>query len=125
MWQSGASMNRSRQWTKPLVTLFVGGVLIYILLRWFEHSQVFHPSRTFDTTGAELGRPFEEVRFKTSDSLQLHGWFFPARTNSARARWAMLVCHGNAGNISHRLQLCEALLSTGVSVFLFDYRGYG
>jgi fermentation-respiration switch protein FrsA (DUF1100 family) len=37
----------------------------------------------------------------------------------------MLVCHGNAGNISHRLDTCIALLATGVNVFVFDYRGYG
>ena len=37
----------------------------------------------------------------------------------------MLICHGNAGNISHRLELCGTLLATGASVFVFDYRGYG
>ena len=37
----------------------------------------------------------------------------------------MLHCHGNGGNISHRLDTCAALLGTGLSVFLFDYRGYG
>lgn len=37
----------------------------------------------------------------------------------------MLICHGNGGNISHRLTLCRGLLETGVNVFLFDYRGYG
>jgi pimeloyl-ACP methyl ester carboxylesterase len=37
----------------------------------------------------------------------------------------VLHCHGNAGNISHRLGSCKALLQSGVAVFLFDYRGYG
>ena len=37
----------------------------------------------------------------------------------------MLVCHGNGGNISHRLQLTRLLLGTGTAVLLFDYRGYG
>ena len=95
------------------------------MLRWFEHSQVYHPDRILTATGAELGRPFEDVFFKASDGVALNGWFFPAAFNSARRQLALLVCHGNAGNISHRLQLCEALLQTGVNVFLFDYRGYG
>jgi pimeloyl-ACP methyl ester carboxylesterase len=37
----------------------------------------------------------------------------------------MLLLHGNAGNISHRLHYYQALLETGVNVFCFDYRGYG
>lgn len=37
----------------------------------------------------------------------------------------ILVSHGNAGNIYHRLKLAEHLLNTGCSVFLYDYAGYG
>lgn len=95
------------------------------MLRWFEHSQVFHPDRVFTANGAELGRPFEDVWFKAKDGVELNGWFFPATTNSSRASLAVLLCHGNAGNIGHRLEMCQALLDSGVSVFVFDYRGYG
>jgi hypothetical protein len=95
------------------------------MLRWFEHSQVYHPDRVLAATGAELGRPFEDVRFKASDGVELNGWFIPAATNSPRAQLAVLLCHGNAGNISHRIEICKALLATGVNVFIFDYRGYG
>lgn len=95
------------------------------MLRWFEHSQVYHPDRTLLATGHELGRPFEDVNFKASDGVQLHGWFFPSDTTSSRRDMVVLVCHGNAGNISHRLSLCRALLATGINVFLFDYRGFG
>jgi len=93
--------------------------------RWFEHHQVYHPDRILVATGAELGRPFEELSLKTSDGVELHGWFYPANNASARAKWAALVCHGNAGNISHRLELCAELLRSGLSILLFDYRGYG
>jgi len=95
------------------------------MLRWFEHSQVYCPDRILQTTGAELGRPFQDVYFRASDGVELNGWFFPSDTNSARSAQVVLLCHGNAGNISHRLDMAQALLSTGVNVFLFDYRGYG
>src|SRR6267378_4258740 len=70
-----------------------------IMLRWFEHSQIYQPDRVLSATGAELGRPFEDVSFKASDGTQLNGWFFAANANSSRARLAVLLCHGNAGNI--------------------------
>jgi pimeloyl-ACP methyl ester carboxylesterase len=96
------------------------------MLRWFEHRQVYQPGRRLlESTGAELGRPFEEAHFRADDGVALHAWFYPASPDSARAGLAVLVCHGNAGNISHRLDICSALLETGVAVFLFDYRGFG
>ena len=96
-----------------------------MLLRWFEHSQVYHPSRELEATGAELGRPFQKVFFKSSDGVKLNGWFYPADVNSPRGGMVFLNCHGNAGNISSRLGLYRALLETGAGVFSFDYRGYG
>ena len=110
---------------KTLLKLLAACLLGFLMLRWFEHSQVYHPDRVMTTTGAELGRPFDDVRFSADDGVELNGWFFPGNTNSPRARLALLVCHGNAGNISDRLDTCAALLATGVNVFLFDYRGYG
>lgn len=96
-----------------------------MFFRWFEHANVFHPTRSFEARAEDLGRPFEEVRFKTSDGLRLHGWFFPSDTSSRGAGAAILFCHGNAGNISHRLAYYEVMLETGAAVFAFDYRGYG
>ena len=95
------------------------------MLRWFEHQQVYHPSRSLEADGSALGRRWEDVYFATSDGFKLNGWFFPGNAGSSRSEWAMLICHGNAGNISHRLQLYSTLLETGVAVFAFDYRGYG
>jgi fermentation-respiration switch protein FrsA (DUF1100 family) len=104
-----------------LLTVLLAG----IMFRTFERNQVFHPYREMEAQATELGRPFEDVTITTSDGLQLHGWFFPCATNSIRAREVVLYCHGNGGNISHRLGACGALLETGVNVLLFDYRGYG
>jgi fermentation-respiration switch protein FrsA (DUF1100 family) len=94
-----------------------------MLFRWFEHSQIFHPTRRHRAKPEQIDWPYEEVFL--GDKPKIHGWFFPARADSPRKHLAFLVCHGNAGNMSDRLGLTEILLQTGVSVFLFDYRGYG
>ena len=95
------------------------------MLRWFEYGKIYRPTKEWTATGADLGRPFEDVYFTASDGVRLNAWFFPAAADSPRAPFAVLICHGNGGNISHRLNLCQALLRTGVSVLVFDYRGYG
>jgi hypothetical protein len=95
------------------------------MIRWFEHRQVYSPSRQLEAGAAELGRPWEEAVFNAADGVRLHGWFFPADKRAPRRDLVLLLLHGNAGNISHRLGYYRAWLSLGVNVFAFDYRGYG
>jgi pimeloyl-ACP methyl ester carboxylesterase len=95
------------------------------MFRWFEYAQVFHPSKVWEIPAADLGRPFEDLTLTAADGVRLSAWFFPADETSPRRNMALLVCHGNGGNISHRLPLAGALLGLGVNVLLFDYRGYG
>lgn len=113
-----------RRWSRWLRWLLLP-LLLYMLLRWFEYQNVFQPYGRLDADGSALGRPWEEVYFQASDGPRLHAWFFPAETNSPRAHLAVLFSHGNAGNLSHRLDSYALLLDLGLSVFAYDYRGYG
>ncbi len=83
------------------------------MLNWL----IYQPDTAFEVTGGALGRLWEDVHFKASDGTKLNGWFLPANAKSRRADLTILVCHGNAGNISHRLELAETMLETGVNVF--------
>ncbi len=65
--------------------------------------------------------PLEDVWFKAADGARLFGWYVEASATNAVLLW----CHGNGGNIIHRLDNLKYLYQLGVSVFLFDYRGYG
>jgi len=114
-----------KQRLKNLVGTLVLLCFLWAVLRWFEYSQVYHPHKKLEQSGAALGRPWENVFFEASDGVRLNGWFFPADANSPRRQWAVLLCHGNAGNISHRFAYFELLIELGVNVFAFDYRGYG
>ncbi len=64
----------------------------------------------------------EEIYFKNPAGDKLHSWLFQSKQNDAPV---ILFCHGNAGNIGHRLMLAKWLMDAGASVFLFDYRAYG
>lgn len=69
------------------------------LLLIFETRFIYFPTRTHDATPSGLGLPHEDVWLTAEDGVRLHGWYLPV----ARARSVTLVSHGNAGNISHRL----------------------
>ena len=116
-----ARVKKARRWLVPTLGLLVIALMLYR----FEHSQVYHPTRDAEYTPDDVGRPAEEVWLTTPDSLRLHAWFFPADKSSPRARFAMLFCHGNGGNLTSRPGYYRAILETGVSLLTFDYRGYG
>jgi pimeloyl-ACP methyl ester carboxylesterase len=116
---------RRKAWIKGTVVLLGLALLFVMFFRWFEHKNVYHPTRTLDARPEELGRPFEDVRIRTPDGFSLHAWFFPSDTEPDGNAVAILFCHGNGGNISHRLAFYDVMLETGAAVFTFDYRGYG
>src|SRR5438552_3946745 len=96
-----------------------------MLMRWFEHGQVYHPDKVLDPIETKRAEPFEDVWFKAQDGISLNGWFFSAPPASLWKSLVVLLCHGNAGNISGRVDFCHTLVRMGLNVFQFDYRGYG
>lgn len=83
---------------------------------------VYHPYPWEDRDWAKLSAlPLEEVWFQSVDGMKLFGWYVEQPAAAAVLLW----CHGNAGNMIHRLDNLQDLHRLGLSVFLFDYRGYG
>ena len=65
---------------------------------------------------------FEDAWFQSADGTRLHGWYVPNKD----ARAAVLFCHGNAGNITHRAEFSPCCTTEwACRVLIFDYRGYG
>lgn len=112
-----------------LVLKFVAGVLLVygglVLFAWLFQSGLLYlrhvPGRQLDADPSLIGLAYEDVRFPAADGVRLHGWLVPARD----ARGVLLFFHGNAGNVSHRLESIELFHRLGLTVFIVDYRGYG
>lgn len=96
--------------------------LLLLLVFFSQDSLLYIPNgRSIQMTPADAGMTYEQVELKTSDHVSIHGWFIPAKPS----RGVILFCHGNAGNISHRLDTLILFKKLGFSTFIFDYRGYG
>ncbi len=89
-----------------------------------EKGIVFFPDPDLIGTPGDFGLKYEDVWFEAADGVRLHGWWVP-QASGAKAP-VLLWFHGNAGNISHRLENIKLLHDlVGVQVFIFDYREYG
>ncbi len=85
-----------------------------------EDKFIFFPSSELEGVPSDLGLEYQDIFF-TSEGQRLHGWFVPG---SKDITW--LWTHGNGGNISHRLENIQLIHDKlGISIFIFDYRGYG
>jgi len=99
--------------------IFYTGML---LLVYFQQDRLLYfPFKEIAATPAAIQLAFEELRLTTEDGQTLAAWWIPA----GKERAVLFFCHGNAGNISHRLDSIDIFIRLGLSVLLFDYRGYG
>ena len=116
-----------------------GGVVSFLLLSAalfgaFYHYQdtlLYFPeqpvsSRVFVQNPAVLGLPYENLYLKTQDGVRINAIFIKQAAQFQRSVPTMLFCHGNAGNIGHRLINARNLHAfCGFNVLLMEYRGYG
>ncbi len=105
--------------------IILGGVIVYVLLLavlyLFQGQILFLPDRNLIRTPGSLGIQYEDVWVGTSDGVKIHGWYFLSNESER----VVVLSHGNAGNISGRIEIAEMFMDLGVSVLLYDYRGYG
>ena len=94
---------------------------MFAYLKYFERKGIYFPTKAIELTPMDAGLKYEDIFFNTDDNLKLNGWFIPAKD----PRGTLLFCHGNAGNISHRIEIIEIFNKLSLNVFIFDYRGYG
>jgi uncharacterized protein len=92
-----------------------------LVIYFMQPQFLYEPIRQIPYSPAELGLDFEDVYFKTGDRLRLHGWFVP----SPNAKFTVLYCHGNGGNMMYFLETVNFLNKMDLNCFIFDYRGYG
>lgn len=99
-----------------------GGLMLIVYLA--QARLLFQPhfaGRELDAYPDRLGLSYETVEIETADGERLHGWWIPHPSPRA----SLLFSHGNAGNISHRLESVQIFHELGLDVLIYDYRGYG
>ena len=99
-------------------------LLLMALIFFMQSRMLYFPYKEHALDPTRAGMSFEDLMLKTADGVRVSAWFVPVRKGE-RASAAVIVCHGNAGNISHRLDTIQIFNRLGLDVLIFDYRGYG
>ncbi len=105
------------------VVIFI--VIFYIFMigyaKYYEQTKIYFPTKEIRFTPQDVSLEYEDVFFETEDGLRLNSWFIPAEN----PKGIILYNNGNAGNIGDRIEITKIFNKLNLSVFLFDYRGYG
>ena len=108
-----------------ILTIAVSIYLVLMLMLYMLQGRMVYlanfPGRSLTASPDDIGLNYENVRLATRDDENLHGWYIPAVNSSG----VLLFFHGNAGNISHRLDSIKIFNELGLDVLIIDYRGYG
>jgi hypothetical protein len=111
------------------------------------------PEVGYRAVPSDYGIIYESVTFETPDSLTLQGWFFPAQdtagianqlvgrmipvppylippersydSTESQPRATIVICPGDAGNMTYSILYAYNLFTQGFNVFTFDWRGFG
>jgi fermentation-respiration switch protein FrsA (DUF1100 family) len=97
--------------------------LLVTVVYFMQDRMLYLPNvagRTLTMTPMDVGMDYQDVYIDTADGVTLHGWFIVGRSSQV-----LLFFHGNAGNISHRLDSIRQFQDLDLSVLIIDYRGYG
>lgn len=104
-----------------VATFAVVWAAVLALASLLQDRLLYFPVRRLEASPAAYGLRSEELRLTASDGVRLHGWWI--RGGGERV---VLLFHGNAGNVSHRLDRAKLFVERlKVDLWLVDYRGYG
>ena len=95
-------------------------LLVYLYLKYYQHIKIYDPRDVLSAFPDDFGIEYEDVNFSSEDQVLLNGWFVKGALEDV-----ILLCHGNFGNVSTRIDIIKDLQTLGYNVFIFDYRGFG
>lgn len=106
---------------KIILSIAAAFIVLILFIRFLEYKSLYFPLKKIEATPGEINLDYEDVVVTAKDGIKIYGWFVPA--NKPRA--TILFCHGNGGNISHRMEKISMFNFLNLNVLIFDYRGYG
>jgi len=86
-----------------------------------QSSYVYNPSNVVTSTPSNIGLSYNDVVCRTSDDIDLSGWYIPADNSKG----TVLFLHGNGGNVSNCLGWIDVFNDMGLNTLAIDYSGFG
>ena len=101
-----------------VILLIYLSVLIYLF--FFQRNLLYHPNEN-NYSGDKLKVDIEEVQIKTSDNINLLGWFHKKDLNKFKT---IVYFHGNAGKLENRIHKLNHFKDMDINFLIISWRGF-
>jgi len=102
-----------------IISLFYLIIIIYFYFN--QVSLIYFPDKKISFYPDQINLNYKDVYIITNDNIKLNSWYIPREKDSN----LVIFCHGNAGNISGRIETIRLIHELDLSLLIFDYRGFG
>jgi len=99
--------------------IFLQSVFLFFLV--IEETFAIKPDSIYYNNPSNFNLGYSEIQVCTKDNKAINIW--DIKVNNPKA--IIILCNGDAGNMSYNLLLTYYLTQQNFKVILFDYRGYG
>jgi pimeloyl-ACP methyl ester carboxylesterase len=104
------------------------------------------PQKEYNVRPENYALIYKDLNIITDDGLKIKTWFFPAQDSIPKDEWykaakhpvkkeykikydlprpTIILCDGDAGNMTYQLPFAKELVGYGYNVVTFDWRGFG
>lgn len=130
---SSSYMQSMITWLRAPALVSSGLAVLVSSLLYFKQNDLIYPRNVPENARTAVPKPpefqiddFEELSLRTPDEESLHAFLLRPSLKRDRQNVTLIMFHGNAGNIGHRLPIAKVLTADlGYNVFFVEYRGYG
>ncbi|KAI9374338.1 Alpha/Beta hydrolase protein [Aspergillus egyptiacus] len=132
-WSIASMANGAVQFLRLPMIASSGLAVVASGLLYFKQNELIYPRNIPADARTNVPKPrqfgiddYEELQIRTLDGETLHGYFLRAPNKRPDRNLTVLMFHGNAGNVGHRIPIAKVLLDyLGCHVMMLEYRGYG
>ena len=105
---------------QTIIAISLVYISFLVFLFFFQRSLLYHPSEN-NYFGDKLNVDIEKVQIKTSDNINLLGWF---HRKDLRKFKTIVYFHGNAGNLKNRIYKINHFKDMDVNFLIIAWRGF-
>ena len=100
------------------ILLIYLSVLVYLF--FFQRNLLYHPNEN-NYSGDKLKVDIKKVQIKTSDNINLLGWFHKKNLNKFKT---IVYFHGNAGRLENRIHKLNHFKDMNINFLIISWRGF-
>lgn len=113
---------------KQLLRILFIILVFFLLILFFQDKLIFFPTawqEGFELPTKLFNCSIQPISLKTLDGIELNAIYAQPNKIGSHTPKVVLFCHGNAGNLIHRLERIDKICEMGFTILAFDYRGFG